>query len=69
MTITRKTFERKTGGKWTVESIIDSNVANILLNDDMISKYLFKSPEIKSIKYGYGKIIVNYSSVYRAIYD
>lgn len=69
MLVTRKTIEKKQGKKWILDAVIDSNVVNILLNDDMIAKYLFKSNMIKSVKYSAGKIIINYGNGYRAIYD
>ena len=69
MLVTKKTIEKKTGKTWTTESIIDSDIVNVLLNDDMIAKYLFKSPQIK-IKYLYGgRILVNYCNGTRAIYE
>lgn len=68
MTITRKAFQEKQGEKWINTDIIDSDIVNILLNDDLIAKYLFKVQGTK-IQYQYGKIIVTYSNKLRAIYD
>ena len=69
MTITRKTIEKKTGKKWILDDVINSDVVNILLNDDMVGKYLFKSNMVQRITYQAGKIVVYYGNGYRAIYD
>ena len=69
MTITKKTIEKKTGKAWTIDDVIDSNIVNVLFNDDMIAKYLFKSDMIKSVKYQAGRIVVYYGNGYRAIYE
>ena len=68
MIITRKTFQEKQGKKWIDTDVIDSDIVNILLNDDLIAKYLFKAQGTK-IQYQYGKIIITYSDKVRAIYD
>lgn len=69
MLITKKTIYKKDGKQWKIENIIDSSIVNILLNDDLIAKHLFKSSMIKSIKYQYGKIYVNYGNNTKAVYE
>lgn len=69
MFITKKTIEKKQGKKWVIDSVIDNNVVNVLLNDDLLSKYVLKGNMIKTVKYSYGKIIVNYGNGTRAIYE
>ena len=69
MYITKKTIQKKQGKKWENDSVIDSNIVNILLNDDMIAKYIMHSNMVKTIKYSYGTIIVDYGNGYRAIYE
>lgn len=69
MLITKKTIYKKDGKQWKIDDIIDSNIVNILLNDDMIAKHLFKSNMIKSIRYKYGKIYVNYGNNTKAVYE
>lgn len=68
MTITKKTIYKKQGTRWIIDSVITSDIVNILLNDDMIAKYLYKYNDIR-IKKGYGCIVVNYRNNTKAIYE
>lgn len=69
MYITQKTIYKKQGKKWIIDDIISTEIVHILLNDDLIAKHLLKSSMVKSIKYSYGKIFVNYGNDTKAVYE
>lgn len=69
MYITQKTIYKKQGKKWIIDDIINTEIVHILLNDDLIAKHLLKSNMVKSIKYSYGKIFVNYGNDTKAVYE
>ena len=65
---TKRTLEKKQGKKWIAEDVSEnSEYINIMLVDELTSKYLFKTN--LRIKYQYGKITVNYTNDFRAVYE
>lgn len=68
MLYTKRTLERKQGKKWVTEDISENGeYINIMLVDELTAKYLFKTN--LRIKYQYGKITVNYTNDFRAVYE
>ena len=69
MLYTKRTLEKKVNGKWIIDDTSEDNeYINIMLVDELTGKFLFKN-DVRSIKYSYGKITVNYTTTFRAIYE